>query len=186
MNHGAAIDARSQRQIRSGSYEKPINDAIELQREIASSIGREIRGELTPDDTARLARRTHIDPEAYQAYLRGRFQWNLRSYANLQQAAELFKTAIARDPDFALAHAGLADTYVVLGDYRDVLPAEAYGRAREAADTALRLDPSLAEAHTVRAWLAMSLERDWTAAEASFQRALQLNPGYATAHQWSR
>jgi len=72
----------------------------------------------------------------------------------------------------------------VLGDYRDVLPSEAYGRAREAADTALRLDPTLAEAHTARAWLAMSLERDWTAAEASFRRALQLNPGYATAHQW--
>ena len=74
--------------------------------------------------------------------------------------------------------------YVVLGDYRDVLPAEAYGRAREAADTALRLDPSLAEAHTTRAWLSMALERDWAAAEGSFQRAIQLNPGYATAHQW--
>ena len=87
-------------------------------------------------------------------------------------------------PDFALAHAGLADVYVVLGDYRDLLPAEAYGRAREAADTALRLDPSLAEAHTTRAWLALSLERDWTSAEQMFQHALQLNPGYATAHQW--
>ncbi|HVJ27053.1 MAG TPA: protein kinase [Vicinamibacterales bacterium] len=178
------IDARTQGQLWSGVYEKPISDAIELQREIASTIGREIRGELAPADTARLARRTSVDPEAYQSYLRGRFQWNLRSFANLQQAVKLFQDAIARDPGFALAYAGLADVYVVLGDYRDVLPAEAYGRAREAADTALRLDPSLAEAHTARAWLAMSLERDWAAAEASFQRALQLNPGYATAHQW--
>ncbi len=178
------IDARTQRQIWRGQYEKPLSDAIELQREIASIIGREIRGELSPAETARLSRRTSVDPEAYQAYLRGRFQWNLRSYANLLQAVQLFKDAISRDPDFALAYAGLADVYAVLGDYRDVLPAEAYGRAREAADTALRLDPSLAEAHTTRAWLSMALERDWAAAEGSFQRAIQLNPGYATAHQW--
>ena len=178
------IDARTQGQLWRGEYEKSLSDAIELQREVASTIGREIRGELTPADTARLARKTTVDPEAYQSYLRGRFQWNLRSYANLQRAVQLFQDAIVRDPGFALAYAGLADVYVVLGDYRDVLPSEAYGRAREAADTALRLDPTLAEAHTARAWLSMSLERDWTAAEASFQRALQLNPGYATAHQW--
>ena len=178
------IDARTQGQLWRGEYEKSLSDAIELQREVASTIGREIRGELTPVDTERLARKTTVDPEAYQFYLRGRFQWNLRSYANLQQAVQLFQDAIVRDPGFALAYAGLADVYVVLGDYRDVLPSEAYSRAREAADTALRLDPSLAEAHTARAWLAMSLERDWTAAEASFRRALQLNPGYATAHQW--
>ena len=103
------IDARTQRQIWRGQYEKPLSDAIELQREIASIIGREIRGELSPAETARLSRRTNVDPEAYQAYLRGRFQWNLRSYANLLQAVQLFKDAISRDPDFALAHAGLAD-----------------------------------------------------------------------------
>lgn len=178
------IDARDERQIWRGEYEKPISDAIALQREVASTIGLEIRGELSPADTARLARRTTVNAEAYQAYLRGRFQWNLRSSANLQQAVQLFTEAIARDPDFALAHAGLADAYVVLGDYRDLLPAEAYGRAREAVETALRLDPSLAEGHTTRAWLAVALERDWSAAEQSFQQAIQLNPGYATAHQW--
>lgn len=178
------VDADSERQVWRGVYEKPLSDAIALQREVASSIGREIRGELSPAETARLARRTDLDDQAYQAYLRGRFHWNLRSSSDLQQAIVFFKQAIARDPAFALAHAGLADAYVVLGDYRDLLPAEAYGRAREAVDNALELDPSLAEAHTTRAWLAVALERDWAAAERSFQRALQLNPGYATAHQW--
>ena len=177
------IDARSERQIWRGEYEKPLSDAIGLQREIASTIGREIRGELTEADATRLARRTDVDPQAFQTYLRGRFHWNLRSSSDLMQAARFFEDAIARDPEFALAHAGLADVYVLLGDFRDMLPAEAYQRAREAADTALRLDPSLAEAHTTRAWLAF-VDRDWKAAESSFGRALQLNPGYATAHQW--
>lgn len=178
------IDARNERQVWRGEYEKPLSDAIALQREVASTIGREIRGELSPADTARLARRSDVDGQAYQAYLRGRFHWNLRNSSDLQLAITLFKEAIARDPDFALAHAGLADAYVVLGDYRDLMPAEAYGRAREAVDAALGLDPTLAEAHTTRAWLAVALERDWTSAEASFRRALALNPGYVTAHQW--
>lgn len=178
------IDARSDSQVWSGNYRQPLSDAIALQREVAAEVGREIRGELTPADTARLARRTNVDEQAYQSYLRGRFHWNLRSSSDLFLAVEHFRRAIDRDPDFALAHAGLADAYVVLGDYRDLMPADAYGRAREAVDTALRLDPALAEAHTTRAWLSFALERDWAAAERSFARALQLNPGYATAHQW--
>jgi serine/threonine-protein kinase len=177
------IDARSEQQVWRGEYEKPLSDAIGLQREIASTIGREIRGELTEADTERLSRRTDVDPAAFQSYLRGRFHWNLRNTSDLLQAAKLFEDAIARDPDFALAHAGLADVYVLLGDFRDMLPAEAYGRARQAVETALRLDPSLAEAHTTRAWLAF-VDRDWKAAESGFNRALQLNAGYATAQQW--
>jgi serine/threonine-protein kinase len=178
------IDARSQHQLWSGAYEEPLSDAIMLQREIASTIGREIRGQLTPADDARLGRRTEVDPQAFQSYLRGRFHWNARSTTDLKLAAKLFQDAIERDPGFALAHAGLGDVYVVMGDYRDLMPAEAYGRAREAVDLALRLDPSLAEAHTTRAWLAFALERDWKAAEDGFERALRLNAGYATAHQW--
>ena len=177
------IDARSERQVWRGEYEKPLSDAIGLQREIASTIGREIRGELTAADRARLSRRTDVDPQAFQSYLRGRFHWNLRSSSDLLQAARFFEEAIERDPDFAPAHAGLADVYVLLGDFRDMLPADAYERARLAVDTALRLDPALAEAHTTRAWLAF-VDRDWKAAESGFDRALQLNAGYATAHQW--
>jgi TolB-like protein/Tfp pilus assembly protein PilF len=178
------IDARSDSQVWSGNYRQPLSDAIALQREVAAEVGREIRGELTPVDTARLARRTNVDEQAYQSYLLGRFHWNLRSSSDLFLAVEHFGRAIARDPGFARAHAGLADAYVVLGDYRDLKPVDAYARAREAVDTALRLDPALAEAHTTRAWLAFALERDWAAAERSFARALELNPGYATAHQW--
>ena len=177
------IDARSDQQVWSGEYEKPLSDAISLQREIASTIGREIRGELTAADAARLSRRTDVDPQAFQAYLRGRFYWNLRSSSDLLQAATFFEEAIRLDPGFALAHSGLADVYVLLGDFRDMLPADAYERARRTVDTALRLDPSLAEAHTTRAWLAF-VDRDWKAAESGFSHALQLNAGYATAHQW--
>lgn len=178
------IDARTERPLWRGEYERPLSDVIGLQREVAGTIGREIRGELSPADQMRLARRTDVNPQAFQAYLRGRFHWNLRSSTDLMQAAKLFEQAVTLDPTFALAHAGLADVYVILGDYREMVPTEAYGRARVAVDTALRLDPSLAEAHTTSAWLAFALERDWAGAEAGFQRALRLNAGYATAHQW--
>ena len=178
------IDARSERSLWRGEYERPLSDAIGLQREVASTIGREIRGELSAGDNARLARRTEVDPQAYQSYLQGRFNWNLRGSSDLARAATFFEDAIRRDPGFALAHAGLADVYVLLGDFRDMLPAEAYGRARTAVDTALRLDPTLAEAHTTRAWLSFAVDHDWTAAEQSFRKALELNPGYVTAHQW--
>jgi eukaryotic-like serine/threonine-protein kinase len=178
------IDARTERPVWRGEYERPLGDAIGLQREIAAAIGREIRGELTAADTARLARRTTVDPLALQSYLRGRFHWNLRSAGDLAKAAAVFEDAIRRDPSFAAAHAGLADVYVLLGDFRDMLPAEAYRHARRAVEEALRLDPLLAEAHTTRGWLAFAVDRDWTTAERSFERAVELNPGYATAHQW--
>jgi eukaryotic-like serine/threonine-protein kinase len=178
------IDARTERPVWRGEYERPLGDAIGLQREIAAAIGREIRGELTAADTVRLARRTKVDPLALQSYLRGRFHWNLRSAGDLAQAAAAFEDAIRRDPTFAAAHAGLADVYVLLGDFREMLPAEAYQQARRAVEEALRLDPLLAEAHTTRGWLAFAVDRDWATAERSFERALELNPGYATAHQW--
>jgi eukaryotic-like serine/threonine-protein kinase len=178
------IDARTERPVWRGEYERPIGDTIGLQREIAAAIGREIRGELTATDTARLARRTEVDPQALQSYLQGRFHWNLRSSSDLAQAAAAFEDAIRRDPAFAPAHAGLADVYVLLGDFRDMLPAEAYRHARRAVEEALRLDPLLAEAHATRGWLAFALDRDWTTAESSFARAIELNAGYATAHQW--
>lgn len=178
------IDARTEQPIWRGEYEKPLSDAITLQREVASTIGREIRGELSPSQAAQLARRSEVNAEAYQSYLRGRFHWNLRDSADLMQAVTFFREAISRDPGFALAHAGLADAYVVMGDYRDMKPSDAYRHAQEAVDIALKLDPFLAEAHTTRAWLAFAVERNWELAEQSFQRALELNPGYATAHQW--
>ena len=178
------IDVRTQRQVWAEEYEEPLSDVITLQRQIARTIGQEIRGRLSAADRARLTRATQVDPAAFQAYLRGRFHWNARSSQDLERAIGLFKDAIARDPDFALAHVGLADTYLVLGDYRQMNPAAAYRLARTAADRALKLDPSLAEAHTSSAWLAFALERDWAAAERAFTRALELNPGYATAHQW--
>jgi TolB-like protein/Tfp pilus assembly protein PilF len=178
------IDVRSERPLWRGEYEKPLSDAIGLQREVASTIGREIRGELTAADSARLARQTTVDPQAYQLYLQGRFNWNLRGKSDLTRAAALFEDAIRRDPQFAPAYAGLADVYVLLGDFRDMLPAQAYERARDAAETALELDPTLAEAYATRAWLAFAVRRDWAAAEENFDRALQLNPGYVTAYQW--
>ena len=178
------VDARSDRLVWRGEYEKPLSGAIALQREIAARIGREIHGELTAADSARLARRTDVTAGAFEAYLRGRFHWNLRTHSDLVRAQQLFEESIAQDPSFAPAHAGLADVFVLLGDYRDMLPAEAYRRARASVEAALRLDPELAEAHTTRAWLAFAVDRDWQAAEQSFARALQLNRGYATAHQW--
>lgn len=178
------IDVRTERPIWRGEYEEPLGDAIALQREIAAAIGREIRGELTASERERLERRTEVDPQAYLAYLRGRSHWNRRGREDLTLAAAAFEEAIRRDPGFASAYAGLADVYVLLGDFRDMLPATAYARARDAVNEALELDPQLAEAHTTRGWLAFAVDRDWSLAEHSLARAIELNPGYATAHQW--
>ena len=173
------IDGASDEHIWARSYEDKVEDVLALQSRIATAIAGEVRGAVS---SSAAGTRRAVDPEVYDLYLRGRNAWNTRSPEGFEQARTYFQQAIDKDPSFALAHAGLADTYQVAGLLSGTPDGPA--RAREAAERALALDDSLGEAH---ASLAGTLHRpvaDIPRAEAEFKRAIELNPGYATAHQW--
>lgn len=123
-------------------------------------------------------------PEAYQLYIKGRYQWNQRTEVGLKKATEYFEQAIERDPRYARAYSGLADSNTTLGYLSHLAPREVFPRANEAATRALRLDATLTEPHTSLAYVRLYYDWDWTGAEAEFRRALTLNPNYATAHHW--
>ncbi len=139
---------------------------------------------LTPGEEARLAGAKLVAVEALEAYLKGRFFWNTRSPESLQKALGFFQTAIEKDPHYAAAHAGMADTYILMEEYSDLPPREAARRAKQAAQRALSLDPALAEAHTSLGMLRYYHDWDWKAAEDAFRRAIDLNPSYVTARHW--
>ena len=136
------------------------------------------------EEQKRLARRYTENPEAHQLYLRGRYLWNRRTGQTLQQAAEYFQQAIDKDPGYALAWAGLADCYAVYSAVEVLSPREASPKAKEAATKALTLDETLAEPHAALGLAMAVYDWDWLGAESEFKRAIQLNPRYATAHQW--
>jgi tetratricopeptide (TPR) repeat protein len=127
-----------------------------------------------------------VDPDAYELYLKGRYFWNKRSEANFVKSIDYFQQAIARDPNYAPAYAGLADSYALLGSSPnpDIPRSQAMPKAKAAAEKALQLDETLSDAHTSLAFVKMHYEWDWPGSEKEFQRALNLNPNYATAHEW--
>jgi len=157
-----------------------------LQAEVAGAIARQINVVLTAGELGRLAPTGTVSPEAYGFYLKGRYAWNHRTQEGLDSAIRYFTQAIGEDPGYAAAFAGRADTYALLGlaSFGALPPREAMTRAKAAAEKALELDESLAEAHTSLAWVRFRYDWDFTAAERGFRRAVELNPGYATAHQW--
>jgi len=157
---------------------------LALQEEISQEISRNLGLHLTGADESKLTKRYTQSDEAYQLYLKGRFHWNKRNPDDLRRAAEYFNQAIEKDPAYALAHTGLADAYIVLQDMGAIPPKEGYGRAKQAIDAALDLDDTLAEAHTSLASFKEDQEWDWAGAEQEYKRAIELNPGYATARQW--
>jgi TolB-like protein/DNA-binding winged helix-turn-helix (wHTH) protein/Tfp pilus assembly protein PilF len=167
------------------TYESQLGDVLALQNRVSSAIVSEIRINLTPEDRERLARNPAIAPEAYQHYLKGRFYWNKRSDENLIKAVAYFEKATHEDPHYALAYAALADCYSIAGAtiFATLPVREAAPKAREAAKHALDLDPGLAEAETALATSKFNYDWDWPGAEEGFQRAIQLNPSYATAYQ---
>jgi tetratricopeptide (TPR) repeat protein len=141
-------------------------------------------GKLSSQDRQQLASRPTEDFEAYQLYLRGRFAWNKRKPEHLQQSIKFYQAAIDREPTFAHAYAGLADSYSLLGDSVALSAHDAYPKAKAAAIRALEINENLAEAHTSLAWVLQTYEWDWAGAEREYRRAIELNPNYATAHQW--
>jgi TolB-like protein/DNA-binding winged helix-turn-helix (wHTH) protein/Flp pilus assembly protein TadD len=180
------IDATNDRHLWAASYESDLRDVLAMESEVARSITGAIRIQLTPAQDSRLARASPIDREAYDLYLKGRYFWNKRDPAGLKQALAYFQQAAEKEPGYAPAQTGLADTYALLGAAGyDVLPrADAMEKSRAAARKALLLDDKLAEAHASLAFVIYSYDWDWIGAETEFKRAIALNPNYPTAHQW--
>ncbi len=178
------VHAGMDRHLWSNSYEGDLRDVFALQAGVARKIADEIRVTLAPPDLARLARVRATKPEAYQAYSKGRFYWNKRTAQDLQRAIGFFQQAVDKDPDYALAYDGLADSWLPLGWYGYLSPSATFPHAKAAVTKALSLDDSLAEAHTSLAFVNVYYDRDWAGAEREFRRAIDLNPNYANGHHW--
>jgi len=176
------IDARDDSHIWGEQYNRKLSDVLGVQQQIAREIASRLRARLQPG-AAEPKTYTH-DGEAYQDYLRGRYFWNKRTEDGFRKAVGYFNQAIERDPNYALAYSGLADTYALMSDYSILPPNEAMPKARAAAERALALDDTLAEAHTSLAFVRMAYDWKWDEAGEDFRRAIELNPNYATAHQW--
>lgn len=168
------------------SYEHDLRDVLALQAEMATAIAREIQIKVTAQEQQRLAQSRKVDPEAYMAYSYGRFYWNKRTPEGFPKAIEYFRRAIAKDPTYSPAYAGLADALALLGSIGSgaLPPKQVMPQAKAAAVEAVRLDDNLAEGHTSLAYIKLSYDWDLEGAEREFKRALELNPGYATAHHW--
>ena len=177
------IEAASGYHLWSERFDRKLDDVFAIQDEIAKTIAETLKLKLV-DEPSQLVRRYTLDVDAYNAYLRGRFYWNRREGGALQKGLRSFQEAIDKDPAFALAYAGLADAYNTLAFYNFLPPKVGFTKGRDAAERALELDESLAEAHTSLAWATVFFEWDWHKGERTFQRALELNPGYGTAHLW--
>lgn len=177
------IEVRRNRQLWGYRSEQSLSNMLALQEQIAREVSDRLRLQLTGVEKERLAHHATDDPAAYQLYLQGRYQWNKRTLDGMQQSIDFFQQALQRDPRYALAHAGLADAYALLADV--VLPAkEVMPRVKSSAAKALEIDDSLSEAHTSLAWAKFVHDWDWAGAEREFQRAIELNPSYPTAHNW--
>jgi TolB-like protein/DNA-binding winged helix-turn-helix (wHTH) protein/Tfp pilus assembly protein PilF len=181
------IEAAPDRHIWAESYERDERDIIALQNEVARDIAEKIQLNLNPAEQQRLVASNAVGSESYAAYdlyLKGRYFWNKRTEQGLQRAVEYFQQAIAANPGYARAYAGLADSYTMMSGYNIVSPQESIPKARAAALQALQLDEGLAEAHTSLAVIAQNYDWDWKTAEKEYRRAIQLDPAYATAHHW--
>src|SRR5215471_19123 len=177
------IDARSNKVIWAEQYERKMSDLLATQRDIAASIAQKLQLKLAGDEKGITKKYTNSN-EAYRFYLLGRSSWNKRNADALKKSIEYFNEAIEQDPNFALAYAGLADSYGVLPYYSAASPEQSIPKAKAAARKALEIDDSLAEAHTALAYELVAYDWNFTESAREFQRAIELNPGYATAHQW--
>ncbi len=177
-------DAVDGRHLWSARYDGAVDDVFALQDEIARSVVGTLRRTVLDGLAEPAPKRYTTNVKAYQLYLRGRYFWNRRTAGDTARAIESFEQAIAEDPGYALAYTGLSDSYALAVDYRAAPVGEGMRRAKAEALRALALDDSLAEAHTSLGWVTFIHEWDWVTAGREFRRAIELNPRYATAHQW--
>lgn len=178
------IDIRDNKQLWGEKYERRLADMLSVQREIAREITNNLRPTLSGMEQLRADKQYTANSEAFQLYLKGRFYWNKRTPADFQKAIPFFQEAIDKDPNYALAYSGLADSYALLTAYTSESPREIMPKAKEAALKALALDDKLAEAHASLGQINAYYDYDFPTAEREYRRAIELNPNYATAHQW--
>jgi TolB-like protein/DNA-binding winged helix-turn-helix (wHTH) protein/Flp pilus assembly protein TadD len=180
------IMAPTDKQLWANSYEGDLRDTLKLQSQVARAIAEEIRMELTPREQAALSSLKGVSSEAHEAYLKGRFFWNKRTADGLSKAIDYFNEAVDKNPDYAEAYAGLADSYALAGDWKYGLlaPKAAYPKAETAANKAIALDGNLGEAHISLAFCLDNYDWDWEAAGKEFTRGIELSPDYAIGHEW--
>jgi TolB-like protein/DNA-binding winged helix-turn-helix (wHTH) protein/Tfp pilus assembly protein PilF len=178
------VDVRGGSQLWGKEYERNISDVRGLQQQLSEDIASNLRIHLTGTDQDKIQHHYNASPAAYELYLKGRFYWDKRTKQGLDQAIDYFQQAIRLDPNYALAYAGLADSYALLDDWGETAPRDCFPKARVAAEKAIALDDSLAEAHVSLAMVRQAYDWDWVGAQQEFKRAIALNPNYATAHQW--
>jgi TolB-like protein/Tfp pilus assembly protein PilF len=182
--HAQLIRAATDEHIWAGEYQREYQSILEVQEEVAQNIVEQIELNLTPEERALLASRPPVDPEAYENYLKGRYYFSQRTADALHKSIASFQQAIASDPAYAPAYSGLAEAYAMLG-FRGGLPSkDALSGAKKAALKAIELDNTLAEPHASLAFIAETYDWDWPTAEREYKQALELNPGYAQAHNW--
>lgn len=177
------IETMSQARLWSESYDRELSDIFEIQSDIADRVAEALKLQLLPEDRSRIQKASTEDMDAYTSYLKGRFYWNERSFDSVKRAIQYFERAIAKDPTFVNAYVGLADCYLIRMDQGELIPSEAIPKVKSLIEYALKIDDTSAEAHTSLG-LALENEWHWAASEAEFKRALNLNPNYATTHQW--
>ncbi|HEX8845506.1 MAG TPA: winged helix-turn-helix domain-containing protein [Pyrinomonadaceae bacterium] len=178
------INIKEGSQIWGEQYKRKSADIFEVQEEISQEVSGKLKLRLTGEQKRQLTKRYTEDIEAYHLYLKGRYFWNKRTGEALEMAIEFFQRAIAKDPDYALAYTGLADSYAIIAFYSNIPPKPAFEEAKKATDKALEIDDTLAEAHASLAFVKEYYEWDWKGADKEYQKAIDLNPSYATAHQW--
>ena len=177
------IKAATDQHLWAKSYERDVRDVLALQSEVARGIAGEIQIKLSPQEAGRLRASRAVKPEAYEAYLKGRYFWNKRTREGEMQGMRFFQQAVVLDPSYALPYVGVADSYLIGSDSLWPPPYQTLPMAKEAAIKALEIDDTLAEAHASLGGI-KGQEWDWMGAETEYKKALALNPGYATAHQW--
>src|SRR6266704_1933231 len=178
------VRAESDTHLWAETFDRKLTDIFKIESEIAKTVAETLQAKLSGSEQHAIAARPTENTEAYQLYLKGRFFWNKRTGQNLNKAADYFNQAIAADPKYALAYVGLADSYVLMPLYGAGVPRDCYPQAKAAAKKALELDDALGEAHTSLAQVLCYFDFDFSQATREFQRAIELNPNYATAHQW--
>jgi TolB-like protein/DNA-binding winged helix-turn-helix (wHTH) protein len=180
------VQAPADKRLWAQSYEGDVHQTLALQRKVARAIAEEIQVELTSHERDVLKSVKTVNPDAYEAYLKGRYFWNKRTADGMKKAIDYFNQAIQKDPNYAQAYAGLADSYALAGDwqYGVLTPREAYPKAKEAATKAIELDSTLGEAHISLAWCMDGFDWNWDFAGKEFTRGIELSPSYATGHHW--
>jgi TolB-like protein/Tfp pilus assembly protein PilF len=178
------IDISDESIIWTDQFDTEQQDIFTIQDTISISIVNELKVKLLGEEKTKIVKRYTEDPEAWDLYSWGRHYWNKRTEDGFKTAIDYFELAIKKDPSYALAHAGLADCYILLGHYAYLRPNETFPKAKEQAQKALNIDNTLAEAHTSLAYISTIYEWDWKRADSAFKQAITLNPNYATAHHW--